>query len=625
MAEKVAGKVYASDAPWRKFCKDLGLVTTGAPYPAYALYEIVDKWARIVPNSPAIYYKGGKTTWKEMKDYMDRIATALADLGVKKGDSVTQHMMNSASFAITDWAINRAGASCHWAGTMLPRNEVVRQLNNLNSKVVICRDTDVDYFKSMKEETKLENIIATSMKDFSPEEDPKPREIPGAYQLRDLVEKYPPNPPKDDIDPKKDSAVRIFTAGSTGLPKGVSISSYNVTSAWIQTLGGLIGGAKEVEYLSNIVAGKDLPWVMPILMYHLGGAEYVYYSMLGLPTVIAPDNRDFDGITKLVEEYKPILQPMVPAQWVKVEEQMGEMPFLALPGSAPLAPVVEDRIEAKGGGITDAYGQTEASCICTMNATSLLLRMLPVGVVRKAMPIVPKLLRFLSAISPLIRPIPITSRMIQPILGVTLRVMLPAGKKFGEGQRKMVKKGVGTPILDTDVKLIDPDTGKEVPAGVPGEFCYKGRQVATYLPPVPENAFTEDGYLRSGDVAVMDEDGFMTIVDRTKDMVNVAGFKVYTETLDNVLCEHPAVLKAGSIAIPDPNRPGAEMVKSYIELREGYKPGNELEKEFTDLVAEKCLPYYKPKFYEYMELPLTRVDKVDKLALREREKKKKGG
>jgi long-chain acyl-CoA synthetase len=207
---------------------------------------------------------------------------------------------------------------------------------------------------------------------------------------------------------------------------------------------------------------------------------------------------------------------------------------------------------------------------------------------------------------------------------------MSSGRKTGDAQRKkekgLIKPGIGTPVIDNDVKLIDPDTGEEVPAGVPGEYCYKGRQVATYLPPIPETGYTEDGYLRSGDVMIMDEDGFMDIVDRTKDMVNVAGFKVYTETLDNVLAEHPAVEMSGSIAVADPDRPGAEQVKTFVQMREGYKPSKKLEEELTDLVAKKCLPYYKPKYYEFLEeLPLTRADKIDKLYLREREKKKVRG
>jgi long-chain acyl-CoA synthetase len=251
---------------------------------------------------------------------------------------------------------------------------------------------------------------------------------------------------------------------------------------------------------------------------------------------------------------------------------------------------------------------------------------LPAGAVKKGLPIIRRLLPILSDLSPLIRRIPITSRMLHPIIRIALPNLMSAGRRAGESERKLIKSGVGTPILDTDIKIINPDNREEVPAGEPGELYYKGPQLMLGYWPTPGKGMDKDGYLGSGDVYVMDEDGFINIVDRTKDMVNVSGFKVYTEELDNFLCSYPAVFNAGTIGIPDPDRPGSEIVKTFVQLREGYEPSKELEEELTDMVSKNFPPYYKPKLYEFVELPLSSVDKVDKLALRKRdeEKRKRG-
>ncbi|RZN73226.1 MAG: hypothetical protein EF807_00890, partial [Candidatus Methanolliviera hydrocarbonicum] len=374
--EKLAGKVYASDKPWLKYYEKLGLPTTGEPYPAFPWHYIVDRNAKRSPNGPAVYYDGRKTTWKELEEYSKRLATALADLGVKKGDVVMIRLPNSAAFAISIWGISRTGATQLWVDPLRAKPEVIRQLNEVDCKTIIGLDVDLDYINALKDETKLETILLASKKDYSAEEE-EPKEIPGTHNFRRLIERYPPNPPKVDIDPKKDCALLRFTGGATGIPKGVMSSHYNVTSCVRQTFGLTFGGAKGFDYLSSIIVGKDLPVMIPIIMAHLGGFEYIYISDLGLPIVLLPDNRDYDAMVRAIEEYKPIMVMAVPAQWAKIEEKMGEMPMIGMPGTAPLSPGVMDRVEDKGGLMTDACGQSEANVVNVANFTGLLVRMLP--------------------------------------------------------------------------------------------------------------------------------------------------------------------------------------------------------------------------------------------------------
>jgi len=185
---------------------------------------------------------------------------------------------------------------------------------------------------------------------------------------------------------------------------------------------------------------------------------------------------------------------------------------------------------------------------------------------------------------------------------------------------------VGLPVQGTRVKLVDVETGtREVPVGEEGEIIVQGPQVMKgYLnkPEETEIAIRElegERWLYTGDVARMDEEGYFTIVDRSKDMVNVGGFKVFSQEVEEKLHDHPAIELCAIIGVPNPKRPGSELVKLLVQLEQGYEERNE-EDTKQDILsfARQCLsPYKVPKIIKFMErLPLTPVGKVDKNALR---------
>lgn len=181
------------------------------------------------------------------------------------------------------------------------------------------------------------------------------------------------------------------------------------------------------------------------------------------------------------------------------------------------------------------------------------------------------------------------------------------------------KRGIGIPIPDTEVKIVNPETGVEVPFGETGEIWVRGPQVMKGYWPTPGKGLTEDGWLAMGDIGKMDEDGYFSIVDRIKDMINVSGMKVYSRVVDDILYEHPAVNEVGVIGIPDPERPGSERVKAFISVKPEFEG-----KITTDEVIEYCrdkLPAYAvPKSVEFKkELPLTLAMKIFKRKLREEE------
>jgi long-chain acyl-CoA synthetase len=179
------------------------------------------------------------------------------------------------------------------------------------------------------------------------------------------------------------------------------------------------------------------------------------------------------------------------------------------------------------------------------------------------------------------------------------------------------KYGIGIPAPDTECKLLDVESGEEVPFGDPGELVIRGPQIMKGYWPEPGSGLTEDGWLHTGDIAVMDEDGYFQIVDRTKDMVNISGFKVYTNTVDEVLYQHPSVLMAAAFGVPDPDIPGSERVMAVIQLKSEYRSQTS-EDEIRDFCREHLPSYAIPKYIEFRtEMPLTVTEKVFKKVLRD--------
>jgi long-chain acyl-CoA synthetase len=185
------------------------------------------------------------------------------------------------------------------------------------------------------------------------------------------------------------------------------------------------------------------------------------------------------------------------------------------------------------------------------------------------------------------------------------------------GFMSKAKTGIGVPLPDTECRLVDPGTNLDVPSGDAGEILVRGPQVMLGYWPEPGSGLTADGWLHTGDIAIMDEDGYFRIVDRTKDMVNVSGLKVYTTTVDEVLFKHPAILMAAAYGVPDPDSPGSERVMVSIRLKDEFK-GKVEAAEIKDFCKKNLAPYEVPTYIEFRdEMPLTVTEKVFKKALRE--------
>jgi long-chain acyl-CoA synthetase len=189
------------------------------------------------------------------------------------------------------------------------------------------------------------------------------------------------------------------------------------------------------------------------------------------------------------------------------------------------------------------------------------------------------------------------------------------------GKKKL--GSIGLPLLNTDIKLVDPTTGEIASVGQPGQICVKGPQIMVgyfNMPEETKHVIDADGYLHTGDVAIMDEEGYLRIVDRTKDMIIVGGFKVFSKKVEDIMSEHPAIEMIATIGMPNPERPGSEFVVAYVSPAPGYQfDGDEaaMKEDILRFAKNKLAPYEVPKRIEIVkELPLTAVGKIDKKKLR---------
>ncbi len=544
------------DKPWLKSYK-LGpykLEPTLAPYPKEPVFAALDRAAEKYPNQTAILYKGRSIKYGHLRNHVDRLAAALAKLGVQKGDRVCLFLPNCMEFIIGDWAVLKAGAAVVPTSILRSDEGLLHEVATSKARVVICREDRLEQVRGIQERSEVEHIIVTACDgyDIAQVSSPLP---PRVHELRKLIEENEPVPPHVEIDPEQDLCELAFTGGATGVPKGVMLTHYNRYSCI------LLGFPWSLKPLLPGFVGKS-SLLMAIPMFHVYG-HYAHQSAtyLGLRNILLADPRDTETMVDCIREYRPLLIPAVPTQFMRVAQaELGRLNSLLLSASAPLPLEVADMVKKKTGmPVSNAYGLTETSPLTHVNLSSF-----------------SKITGFMTKDKP----------------------------------------GIGLPAPDTECRLVSPDTGEDVPFGQPGELILRGPQIMKGYWPVPGSGLTPDGWFHTGDIAVMDEDGYFQIVDRIKDMVNISGMKVYTTTVDEVLFRHPAVLMAAAIGVPDPEIPGSERVMAVIQLREGGPPVTA--EEIRDYCRQHLPPYAVPKFVEFRDsLPLTVTEKVFKKALRD--------
>jgi long-chain acyl-CoA synthetase len=567
-----AGVAPVTERPWVKSYPE-GVPATLAPYPNRPLYSLLEDAARRHPDRVATSFFGKHITFAELVKQVDQFSRALASLGVKKGDRVALVLPNCPQYVIAAYAAARIGAVFVGTNPLYTEREMVHQLNDCGAQVCVVLDTLYHAVGPIRDQTPLEKIVVTKLTGEMPFLLSKLAPIELRKEAKKEGHPWPPVPADADverwetlmkadlpdvsaaeIDPTTDLASLVYTGGTTGLAKGAMLTHGNLVWNTMQSAAwfpGLRDG------------GETVMCVLPFF-HSYGLTVCLNLGMLLAGTLVLMPRFDLKRTLKAVQKEKATLFPGVPRLYVTINESPETKKYdlrsitACLSGAAPLPAVVAEKFERiTGGHLVEGYGLTEASPVTHAN----------------------------------------------PVLGT---------RRPG---------AIGLPITDTDCRVVElGDWTQEVAAGEPGQLLISGPQVMLGYWNLPEETEVmrktdEEGrpWLLTGDVAVMDEDGYFSIVDRMKDMIIVSGFNVYPTEVEAVLLRHPKVLQASVIGVPD-ERTG-EAVKAFIVLREGEKAGVTVTEK--DIVAFAGDPrnglsrYRVPKQIEFRKsLPETLIGKV---------------
>ncbi len=537
-------------------------------YQELTLPEMLDSAAVRFGRRPAITFQNATLTYSRFKNEVDRLATALAALGVAKGTRVAIQAPNLPQTVIAIFATLRAGGITVLTNPLYTGPEIEHQWNDAGATVAILMDfLYAGRVKKIRGKVGIEHYIVASIPEYlgfplnilaplklkktSPPMMAKVPETPNVHHFRKLIRRTSPNPPKLEMG-MDDVAMLQYTGGTTGVSKGAMLTHRNLSFNTQQT----------ASWATGIEDGKD-SWLACLPYFHIYG---VTISMLtpvymGGRIVLIPNPRDVGAMIKNILKHQVTLMPAVPAMYNSINQYPGvdKLDLSSIKvcnsGSAPLPVEVLQRFEdLTGAKISEGFGLTETSPLTHCN----------------------------------------------PFYG-------------------MRKKGsVGVPVSDTDAKIVDIQDGvTEMPIGVEGELLIRGPQIMKgyWNQPEATDEVIKDGWLYTGDLATMDEDGYFRIVGRKKDMILCSGYNVYPDEVDRTLMAHPDVLEAATIGLPDERR--GETVKSFIVL----KPGARVTAENIIAYCREQLAAYKiPRSVEFRDsLPKSTVLKILRRELRDEE------
>lgn len=534
-------------------------------YPKAPLYYFLEEAAKKYPDKACTIFKGAIITYKEMDEITDRMAAALADLGVKKGDRVGIFMPNTPQFVMAYFGILKAGGVVVATNPLYTPTEIEYQASDSGVEVMFVMTNFYKTIKAAQSKTKIKKLIVTNIKETLP---PLLRflftvakEKKGGFRLdaplseneywmQDLIAKYEPSDrPRLKIAPD-DTALFQYSGGTTGVPKAAIATHY-----------GVLANALQIKnWMVNIDEGKEIV-LMGIPLFHVYGmvAGMLFGMASGASMVMVPNVRDLKDVLENISKYKATIFPGVPTLYNALNNHpdvlAGKYDLSSIKacisGSAPLLRETKEKFEELSGGkVFEGFGLSEAP----------------------------------------------TATHCNPLLGEN---------RTGS---------IGLPLSDVDCKIISLDDGEtEMPVGEIGEIVINSPNVMKgyhNMPTETANALRKlkDGktWLFTGDIARMDEDGYFYIVDRKKELIKPGGFQVWPREVEEALTAHPKVLEVGVAGIPDPYR--GETVKAWIVV----KPGETVTEEELKAFCKESLASYKvPTHYEFRdELPKTAVGKI---------------
>ncbi len=555
----------------RQWLKNYGKDVPGSiDYAKLTLIEALYRSAKNHPENTALIFEGYRIKYSTLLDMVERLAAALTRLGIEKGDRVALLLPNIIHNVVGYYAILRANAIVVSNNPLYSDRELEYQLNNSGAKVLITIDRLADRMICLREKTQVEKIITCNIGDYLAFPmnvlfpvvakvrglKPKIKDDEHVHAFKDLIAKYPPNPPKMDIE-WDDVACIQYTGGTTGISKGVMLTHKNL-SCNVQQIEAWFPGFRKTA--STDVHIGILPF------FHSFGMTCAMNFPLwcGAAIVLIP-RPDPVRLLDVIKRYKVTFFASVPTMYI------GMINHPSLPrynlssikgcfsGSAPLPIEVIRRFEQLAeASICEGYGLTETSPVTHINP-------------------------------------------------------------FGEGVKR-IPGSIGLPLPDTECKIIGEDGVTELHDGEPGELFIKGPQVMKGYWNMPEETedTLKDGWLSTGDIALMDEEGYFYIVDRKKDMIISSGFNIFPREIDDELYRHPKVKEVCTIGVPHEYR--GETIKTFIVLKEGEAATVE---EFIEYCRESLAKYKVPKIIEFKkELPKSSTGKILRKELRRQEMEK---
>jgi long-chain acyl-CoA synthetase len=542
-------------------------VPESADYPDVPMFYFLDEATSNFSEKTSMIFVGKKISYFELYDSVLRLTNALMDLGVKKGDRVSIFMPNCPQAVISYFAIQKAGGIVVETNPLYVERELEYQLQDAGVNTVITLDLKMLYPKvqAVRDKVPLKTVIVGSLSDYLPfpknvlypvarRQDRAPvSKNEGALSFKELLSAYPREDPKIVVA-ADDCAVLLYTGGTTGVPKGVVLTHRNLVANCVQGFHWLY----MAEYAGEVVLAA-LP-----LFHSFGHTCCLNFAVYAASTlVLIPDPRDTKDILENIQRYRCTMVPGVPAMYVNMINyprlkgyDLSSVKY-CFSGAAPMPVEVLEKFEVLTGGvILEGFGMTETSPVTHIN--------------------------------------PLT------------------------GKRKV--GSIGLPISDTECRVVDLKTGeREVPVGEMGEMVVKGPQVMKgYWNDTEETGkVLHEGWMHTGDIARMDDEGYFYIVGRKKDMIISSGFNVYPREIEEVLFEHPQLKEASVIGIPDQKR--GEAVKAFLVLRDGEQTTAE---EIITFCKQNLAAYKVPSIVEIVEtLPKSMVGKVLRRKLREDQKK----
>ncbi|MBI3460454.1 long-chain fatty acid--CoA ligase, partial [Candidatus Acetothermia bacterium] len=527
------------------------------------LFHLLDEGAKKHGARTALIFFGKKISYSELHQLVEHFASGLTRLGLQKGDRISIMLPNMPQFVIAFYAALKVGATVVQTNPLYTEHELEEILKDSGAQTLITLDRFYPKVRHVREKLKLKNLILSRVEDFLPlakkillrlkwkitrEPILTMPSEPEAYDFMKLLSEPASPRPTISINPREDVALLQYTGGTTGTPKGAMLTHTNLMANAMQNR----------AWFPRAREGKETVLAVAPFFHVYGMTIAMNLPLSYGSTLVLIPRFDIDELLKAIDRYKPTIFPGVPTLYIAINHHPKAREYdlsslrECISGSAPLLVDVRERFEQlTGATLVEGYGLSEASPVTHSNLLD----------------------------------------------------------------GKQVEGSIGIPLPNTDAMILNLETGKPATIGESGELLVRGPQIMKGYwnkPEATQATITPDGWLRTGDIATMNEDGYFFIVDRLKDMINCSGLKVYPREVEEILHQHPKIREAAVLGVPDSYR--GETVKAVIVPQ----PNETLtEREITEFCAQQLAKYKIPKLIEFRtELPKSAVGKILKQNLK---------